>query len=175
VNSSDNAQPTICVSGQVIVFVSRRTGSYRLWRMDADGGNPQPLIADGNDSEFLPHCAPDGNLVVYQKGWRNSSVWKVPVTGGKVLPVVATDSLAVLPKKSMRPAVSPDGKFVAYYYMDEDVWGLGRYLNRGRGNRYLSSRFHLQLFRVSSAGLMMARRSHTLIPATAFQISGFNL
>jgi eukaryotic-like serine/threonine-protein kinase len=124
VNSTDNAQPTICAGGKAIVFVSRRTGSYRLWRMDKGGDNPRPLITDGNDSELFPHCAPDGNWVVYQKGWRNSSVWKVPVTGGKALPVVATDSLPVVPKKSMRPAVSPDGKFVAYYYMDEDVWGL---------------------------------------------------
>jgi Tol biopolymer transport system component len=124
VNATDNVQPTICASGKAIVFVSRRTGAYRLWRMDNDGGNPQALTADASDTELFPHCAPDGNWVVYQKGWRNASVWKVPVTGGKALPVVPTNSPTVVPKISMRPAVSPDGKSVAYYHMDDEVWSL---------------------------------------------------
>jgi len=124
VNATDNVQPTICARGKAIVFVSRRTGSYRLWRMDKDGGNPQLLTADGNDAELFPHCAPDGSWVVYQKGWRNASVWKVPVTGGKASPVVSINSVPVVPRLSQRPAVSPNGKSVAYYYMNENVWGL---------------------------------------------------
>jgi Tol biopolymer transport system component/DNA-binding winged helix-turn-helix (wHTH) protein len=117
VNSNNNVQPIVCVGGKAIVFASQRTGVYRLWRMDQDGGNPKLLTTKADDAELYPHCAPDGDWVVYQKGWRRGAIWKVPLEGGEPSPI--SDAI------SMRPAVSPDGKLVAYYYLGDDVWGLG--------------------------------------------------
>lgn len=117
IKSGNNIQPTVCARGSAIVFASKRTEEYRLWRADRDGGNPQLLTTvNASDSELYPHCAPDGDWVVYQSGWRRGAIWKVPVAGGQAVPVVETYAI--------RPAVSPDGQFVAYYYLDDDVWGL---------------------------------------------------
>lgn len=116
VNSDNNAHPAICDGGNTIVFTSKRTGVYRLWRMDKDGRNPKLLTAYSDDSELFPSCAPDGNWIIYQKGWRKAALWKVPLTGGEPSPLIETIAI--------RPAVSPDGKFVAYYYLNK-VWGLG--------------------------------------------------
>ncbi len=114
VNSHNNVQPTVCAGGKAIVFISNRTGVYRLWRMDKDGNNPKLLTTNNDDTELYPHCSPDGDWVVYQKGWRKAAIWKVPLEGGETSPVTET--------LSMRPAVSPDGKLIAYYYLDHDDW-----------------------------------------------------
>jgi len=114
INSDNNVQPIVC--GEAIVFVSKRTGVYRLWRIDKDGSNPKLLTTKADDTELYPHCASDGDWVTYQKGWRKGAIWRVPLEGGEASPI--SDAI------SMRPAVSPDGKLVAYYYLDNEVWGL---------------------------------------------------
>ena len=46
-------------------------------------------------------------------------LWKVPVDGG--------ESVQLTESRAMRPAVSPDGKLLVYYYLDPEVsrWGIG--------------------------------------------------
>lgn len=114
-NSDNNAHPTVCDGGNTIVFTSKRTGIYRLWSMDKNGDNPKLLTANSDDSELFPSCSSEGDWVIYQKGWRKAAIWKVPLTGGEPSPVIETIAI--------RPTVSPDGRFVAYYYLSK-VWGL---------------------------------------------------
>lgn len=115
-DNADNIAPTVC--GNSIVFVSKRTGTSRLWLADRDGTDTRLLTDDNNsDGELFPNCAASGGWVIYQKGWRRGTIWKVPLAGGTTSPV-AINTLAI------RPAVSPDGKFVAYYFLDKDIWGL---------------------------------------------------
>ena len=110
-NAGSNYHPSVSPNGRYIVFASDRTGTFNIWRMDADGGNPKQLTNSGSD--FRPDCSPDGKWIVYQRGDGASgkpTLWKVSVDGGD--PVQLTDI------NSSVPAISPDGKLIACRFVD---------------------------------------------------------
>jgi WD40-like Beta Propeller Repeat/Bacterial Ig-like domain (group 2) len=63
-DSFDNIQPALSPDRTRIAFSSNRGGSYDLYLMDADGGNPRRLTTDpGNEGQ--PSWTPDGTRIVY--------------------------------------------------------------------------------------------------------------
>jgi len=108
-NARANANPSVSPDGRYIVFYSTRAGTH-IWRMDSDGGNPKQLT--NGLAEYFPQCSPDGKWVVYYSTPSTKpTLWKVPIDGGE--PVQLTD------EHSIFPAISPDGKLIAYIYQDE--------------------------------------------------------
>jgi Tol biopolymer transport system component/DNA-binding winged helix-turn-helix (wHTH) protein len=105
--------------GRYIFFASDRTGRFNIWRSDSDGSNLKQLTA--GDGDFYPQCTPDGQWVVYQRGERDPTLWKVPTNGGESVQLTKT--------RAFRPAVSPDGELIAYHYLDPNVdrarWRIG--------------------------------------------------
>jgi Tol biopolymer transport system component/DNA-binding winged helix-turn-helix (wHTH) protein len=108
---------SVSPDGRYLVFASDRTGNFHIWRANIDGSNLKQLT--NGDGELYPHCSPDGRWVVYQQGygWVKSTLWRVPLEGGQAMQLTET--------KSIRPFVTPDGKRVAYYYMDAQAWRIG--------------------------------------------------
>jgi Tol biopolymer transport system component/DNA-binding winged helix-turn-helix (wHTH) protein len=111
VGARSNYGPSVSPDGRHIVFLSNRAGAFNIWRMEADGSNPVRLTS--GTGENFPHVTPDGKWVVYATyGFQQPGmIWKVPIEGGE--PVRLTD------KPSSWPFVSPDGKFVACIYSDD--------------------------------------------------------
>ena len=107
--------------GHYIVFASMRAGRFNIWRMDPDGANLKQLT-DGAGEAF-PQCSPDGRWVVYQSGIGNvsSTLWRVPIEGGEAVQLTRSHSI--------NPAVSPDGRLIAYFYLDKakpgSPWRIG--------------------------------------------------
>lgn len=85
--------------GRQILF---HLGGKGLWTMDFDGGNRRQLTDDG----MFPTYSADGTWVYYTSPREKSSLWKVPSAGG--------DPTRVLDGPAVHPAVSPDGKLLAY-------------------------------------------------------------
>ncbi|MFN7948330.1 MAG: protein kinase [Blastocatellia bacterium] len=106
-----NYGPVVSPDGRYIVFHSNRDGAWNIWRMDRDGGNLKQLTTGREHCNF-PQITPDGKWVIYHHydEFPMLSVWKVSIDGGQ--PVRLTD------KPAVRPAVSPDGKFIACLYLD---------------------------------------------------------
>jgi Tol biopolymer transport system component len=112
---------SVSSDGRFIVFASNRAGRFNLWRIDSDGANLKQLT-DGMGEAF-PQCSPDGRWVIYQSGVGNvhSTLWRVSIEGGEAAQLTKT--------YSVYPAVSPDSKLIAYFYMDREKpdspWRIG--------------------------------------------------
>ena len=103
-------QPSVCGDGRYIVFQSNRSRSRNIWRVNIEGSN-QKQLTDGNHVDAAPVCSPDGRAVVFMSGRSGTSgIWKVGIDGGT--PVQLTKDTGEL------PAISPDGKSIAFYYSD---------------------------------------------------------
>jgi serine/threonine protein kinase/Tol biopolymer transport system component len=103
--------PSVSRDGRYIVFVSNRTGVWNVWRADVDGSNPKQLTA-GLTAANSPGCTPDGRWVVFESTESGKqAIWKVPIDGGT--------PAAVTSQYSSLPAISPDGKLIAYCHGDE--------------------------------------------------------
>lgn len=104
-------QPTVTADGRYIVFQSNRAGGKNLWRMDPDGSNLRQLTRDATEDSY-PSCSPDGQSVVFMSGRSGGmGLWKVGIDGGVPEQLTA--------KAGQFPSVSPDGKFISYFYVDE--------------------------------------------------------
>ncbi|MEP7337824.1 MAG: protein kinase [Acidobacteriota bacterium] len=101
-----NQSPALSPDGRFIVFSTRRTGRYEIWRMEMDGSNPVQLSTKGGER---PQCSPDGRWVIYEnesEGATNrTQLWKVPLLGGM------SEPLFDFPASNA--AISPDGKSLA--------------------------------------------------------------
>jgi serine/threonine protein kinase len=108
-----NRAPQASADGRYFIFVSE-TVSPHLWRMNTDGNgikqltnNPRDLLQVGS-----PALTPDGKWVLYGKWGPEWGIWKIPIEGGDPVRINNTPYAAF-------PTVSPDGKMLAYTYVDE--------------------------------------------------------
>jgi eukaryotic-like serine/threonine-protein kinase len=107
-----NEGARVSPDNRYIVFVSNHTGTPHVWRLDANGSNPKQLTDSPLDTLLLVSSldfTPDGKWVLYSKGGPDWGIWKASIEGGN--PVRLNDALY-----ARYPAVSPDGKMLAYVY-----------------------------------------------------------
>ena len=109
-NAGQNALPAVSQDGRYIVFVSNRTGATHVWMMQSDGSNLKQIT--NGLTEIFPVLSPDNQWIVYQN-IADLRLWKTPVAGGAGLQLV--DKLA------SQPVISPDGKFVACRYREQEL------------------------------------------------------
>ena len=120
-NMKRNYAPQVSPDNRFIVFHSNRAGVFQVWRMDRDGSNPVQLTF-GNSESHWPQFSADGRSVIYQhfEPGVTTTLWRIPIEGGT--PAKVTEGFAV------RPAVSPDGKKLGFWYNDgqpNSRWKIG--------------------------------------------------
>ncbi len=106
-DAGSNSAPEVSPDGRYIVFVSNRTGTGSLWRMNIDGSDPVQLTSRRDSS---PSFSPDGREVYFTNFNNNSRTFKVGIDGGEPVPVSEADK----PFESI--SLSPDGKFIVGRY-----------------------------------------------------------
>jgi serine/threonine protein kinase len=139
---ANNFKPAESYDGRYIVFVSTRAGAMNLWRMNADGTQPKQLTA--GPYEDVPSVTPDGQWVVYRSG---NSIKKVSIDGG--------DTIKLFNKSALCPAISPDGRLVAFFTNDQPE----------------SQTWHIEVYDFNSA----ARVKRFELPASTTPFNGLRL
>ncbi|MEZ4697412.1 MAG: winged helix-turn-helix domain-containing protein [Rhodothermales bacterium] len=96
--------------GNEIVFSSTRNGLFQLWSIGLDGGKPRQLSEVAAHDPGFPQISPDGRTLVFEE-------WNIDVNLWELHPGMR-DSTAVRRIGSTwwnrQPAISPDGKRVAF-------------------------------------------------------------
>ncbi len=92
-----------------IVYGSNGSGSWEIWKVDADGTNQVQLTQNcgGNDACSQPAVSPDGQSIVFQAtsaGVRN--IWRMDADGANLKQLTFDGG--------SYPSFTPDGRFVIY-------------------------------------------------------------
>lgn len=105
--------------GKHLVFSADKNGRTGLWRIGIDGSDLTQIT--NGEGEVWPQITPDGLWIIYQAGLAHPTVRKMPFAGGESTPVTTMTA--------GRPSISPDGKYVAYHYLDSSFedsrWSIG--------------------------------------------------
>lgn len=110
-------------AGDLIIWSSRRSGSFQLFLMGADGSDQRQITDFG--SLFAPHSSPDGRRVAFTNAAGDfQHVWVMDLDSGE------TQTLTAGPSNNVDPVWSPDGAYIAFasdrsgvvkhYVMDAD-------------------------------------------------------
>jgi DNA-binding winged helix-turn-helix (wHTH) protein/Tol biopolymer transport system component len=103
----DDSQISVTANNRFFVFESNRSGRSEVWRANRDGSDLRPLTRDGGNLQ--PAISPDGLWVVYISLRESKyTLQRISIEGGQ--PIQLTS------ERSSWPAVSPDGKLIAYAY-----------------------------------------------------------
>ena len=100
-NPATDAVASYSHDGRSIYFMSSRSGSNQVWKMDADGRNQRQLTRHGG---YLAFESYDRRWVYYSRADGSSPLYRVPVEGGEetqVLPRVDEFGFCVTPKGAL--------------------------------------------------------------------------
>jgi TolB protein len=93
--------PDVSPDGQWIYFNSTRSGNMKIWRMRADGSNPEQVTFEADTRDWFPHPSPDGKWLVFVSFGldvdlsdhppnRNATLRVMPMDGSAPPRVIAT-------------------------------------------------------------------------------------
>ena len=112
-----NFEPTISPDGSTVVYMRQDGSGQDLWRVGADGSNPENLteaIGEESSAEF----SADGTRIAYiGTGPKpccdpeyNNDIWVMDADGSNQKQLTKTD----FPRQNLSPTWSPDGARIAY-------------------------------------------------------------
>lgn len=99
-------EPSWSPGGRRIAYSSRRSGSFDIYAMNADGTETQRLTST-RDQDGNPTWSPDGKRIAFQRG-QQGRLWVMQADGSGARRV--TDDQA----EEDEPAWSPDGSWIVY-------------------------------------------------------------
>ena len=111
---SVNRRASWSADGQSLTFISNRSGQQDVWTKRADGSGTAELVLDRDDLVPEAFYSPDGTWLVFREvssGNRNIHGIRHGVDSVAV-PLAATEF------DETSPALSPDGRWLAYFSND---------------------------------------------------------
>lgn len=102
--------------GDSLIYSARSGRRFRLWRVPAGSGAPEPLLVEGGDL-FNPSVASNGRIVV-EDVEQDRDVWRVAFEGGAATPLIRSTS------DDYEPTQATDGvlAFVSERSGTPEIW-----------------------------------------------------
>ncbi|HUO84457.1 MAG TPA: protein kinase, partial [Thermoanaerobaculia bacterium] len=110
--AEDAFYPSWSPDGRWIAFQSSRGGTWDLWKIAVDGGEPVPLT-DDLAFDYQPAWSPDGKWIVCGSGMPEPYRLRVVSADGKTSRSITDGADRVL----LRPVFAPDGRSIIYSSM----------------------------------------------------------
>ncbi len=101
---------TWTADGRDLVFSSNRGGLFALWRISANGGEPQAISAAGEDAQS-PVISHRGDHLSYVRMQADWNIWRAPATPGST---AAPTKLIASTRDEWQPEYSPSGNKIAF-------------------------------------------------------------
>lgn len=127
-NGFSTGDPSWSADGKLITYRARPpggTGDADIFVMNADGSNERQLTTDDAFEDDEPNFLPDGKTIIFES-FRDgdSDIYRLNAAdGSSIAPVADTDGGI----DEYSPAVSPNGKLIAYTQsdgMENGVWAM---------------------------------------------------
>ena len=77
---NEEITPSWSRDGNWIYFTSKKTGTYQAWKAPSQGGVARQVTRNGGRR---PSESADGKYLYYAKVHANSSIWRMPLSGGQ--------------------------------------------------------------------------------------------
>jgi serine/threonine-protein kinase len=158
---SRDDDPVWSPDGNTIIFDSSRAGKTDLYTRPANGGQEDKLFYHDESDKYPTSWSADGKYVTYEDlTGRDIHIWAVPMSGAE------HKGFPVLQEKyaTRSPALSPDGKWIAYYSNEYGKWQVyitsfpkpgGKFLV-GDGSNPVWRRDSKELFYVDSSNKVVS-------------------
>lgn len=107
--------PALSPDGRWVVFTSERNGSPGLFALELEGDDPPRLLIDSDVMEDQATFSPDGETLFFvstRDG--NADIYSIPFRPEQTQRIENAINLTNHPAGDFRPAVSPDGRRVAF-------------------------------------------------------------
>src|SRR5690606_7321868 len=108
--AAHHVEPPWTADGRAVVYASDRNGAFHLWRLEvgSDGARGAAVqVTRGSMGDREPTVAPDGSIVFVRGRGTAAQIWVRDPDGTE-------RQLTNEPGGARMPAISPDGKRVAY-------------------------------------------------------------